>query len=118
MVVVADVTQPELEFQSNRFGTGDSELRKLSQWLREQDVQEAVMESTAQYWKPVWLELEPHLKLNLAQAQSNRARHGRKTDLGDAKRLLRRLVAGELFLSFVPDAEQRSWRSVTRARVQ
>jgi transposase len=118
VVVVADVTQPELHFESRRFGATDSELHNLSLWLSEQGVAEAVMESTAQYWKPVWLELEPHLKLHLAQAQSNRAPHGRKTDFGDAKRLLRRLLAGELFLSFVPAAEQRAWRTVTRARLQ
>jgi transposase len=76
------------------------------------------MESTAQYWKPVWMELEPHMRLNLAQAQSNRAPQGRKSDLADAKRLLRRFVSGELFLSFVPEPQQRGWRSLTRGRVQ
>jgi transposase len=64
------------------------------------------------------MELEPHMRLHLAQAQSNRAPKGRKTDFGDAKRLLRRFVAGELMLSFVPDTEQRAWRMVTRARLQ
>ena len=53
-----------------------------------------------------------------AQARSNRAPGGRKSDLADAKRLVRRFVAGELYLSFVPDPEQRSWRTVTRARLQ
>ena len=79
--------------------------------MRERGVEEVVMESTAQYWKPVWLDLEPHFgKLHLAQAYSNKAPKGRKNDFGDAKRLTRRLVAGELILSFVPDAEQRAWR--------
>lgn len=118
VVVVADVSLPELTFECRRFGTGSNELHTLSQWLRQQDVVETVMESTAQYWKPVWLALEPHMQLHLAQAQSNRAPRGRKTDFGDAKRLLRRLLAGELWLSFVPDAEQRAWRTVTRARLQ
>jgi transposase len=77
------------------------------------------MESTAQYWKPVWLDLEPHVpKLHLAQAQSNRAPKGRKNDFRDAKRLARRLLAGELMLSFVPDAEQRMWRTLTRSKHQ
>jgi transposase len=77
------------------------------------------MESTAQYWKPVWLDLEPHFaKLHLAQAHSNRAPKGRKNDFKDAKRLTRRLLADELILSFVPDAEQRSWRTVTRGKHQ
>lgn len=118
VVVTADVEHPVWTFQCRRFGATARELHELAQWLSQQDVQEAVMESTAQYWRPVWLELEEHLQLHLAQAQSNRAPSGRKTDYRDAKRLLRRFVAGELFLSFVPDAEQRGWRSLTRARVQ
>ena len=76
------------------------------------------MESTAQYWKPVWMELEPHMKLHLAQAQSNKAPKGRKSDLADAKRLVRRFAAGELMLSFIPEPAQRSWRMVTRGRLQ
>lgn len=100
------------------FSTIASDLCHLRKWLCEQGVAEVVMESTAQYWKPVWLELEGHMKLWLAQAQSNRAPRGRKSDYGDSERLVRRFVAGELHLSFVPEAEQRSGRSVTRARVQ
>ena len=48
--------------------------------------------------------------MHLAQAQSNRAAGGRKRDFPDAERLVKRLVAQELTLSFVPDAEQRLWR--------
>lgn len=118
MVVVADASEPELEFEGRRFGTGAAELAHLAAWLAERGVQEVVMESTAQYWKPVWLELEAHFRLHLAQAQSNRAPKGRKWDFGDARRLLRRFVAGELYLSYVPDAEQRSWRTVTRGKLQ
>jgi hypothetical protein len=77
MVVVCEVAEPESLPQRRRFGTTTSELRRLSQWLRECGVEEAVMESTAQYWKPVWYELEPHLRLQLAQAFSNRAPRGR-----------------------------------------
>ncbi|MGH2397236.1 MAG: IS110 family transposase [bacterium] len=119
MVVVTDVTVEELAFESRRFGTTASERQHLVAWLRERGVQEIVMESTAQYWKPVWLDLEPHFgKLHLAQAHSNRAPKGRKHDFADAQRLTRRLVAGELILSFVPDSEQRGWRTMTRAKVQ
>jgi hypothetical protein len=42
-------------------------------------------------------------QLHLAQAHSNRAPKGRKRDFDDAERLVRRYVAGELILSFVPD---------------
>lgn len=118
MVVVYEVGNPAWEPERRRFGTTASELRCLSVWLREQKVEEAVMESTAQYWKPVWYELEPHLRLQLAQAYSNRAPRGRKHDFKDAERLVRRLVAQELILSFVPSGEQRTWRTMTRMKVQ
>ena len=116
---VVDVAGEALEFICQRFGTGAEERRRLVRWLQQQEVTEVVMESTAQYWKPIWLELEPHFqKLHLAQAQSNRAPRGRKHDFRDAKRLARRLLAGELSLSYVPDPEQRLWRVMTRTKQQ
>ena len=54
----------------------------------------------------------------MAQAKSNRAPRGRKNDFADAERLLKRLVANELVLSFVPDTEQRLWRTVSRQKLQ
>jgi transposase len=56
--------------------------------------------------------------LHLAQAQSNRGAGGRKKDFPDAERLVKRLVAQELTLSFVPDVEQRLWRTVVRRKHQ
>ena len=52
-VVVADVGKDEWEFERRKFGTAASELKALEEWLATRDVCEAVMESTAQYWKPV-----------------------------------------------------------------
>ena len=133
-VVVSDVeVENEYHFERRMFGSSPDQLRSLAAWLVEQEVEEAVMESTAQYWKPVWEALEQYWKplrqrregasrrsgtLHLAQAQSSRGRRGRKRDFPDAERLLKRLVAQELTLSFVPNAEQRLWRTVTRRKYQ
>lgn len=118
-VVVTDAAGGgESRFERRKFGTVDSELRALSAWLAEREVREVVMELTAQYWKSVWRELEPKFKLHLAQAQSNRAPRGRKGDFVDGERLVRRHIAGELILSFVPDPEQRIWRTLTRTKLQ
>ena len=57
-VVVADVGKDEWEFERRKFGTAASELKALEEWLAAREVCEAVMESTAQYWKPVWQQLE------------------------------------------------------------
>jgi transposase len=118
MVVVIDADAPAAKQERLRFTTMPSELCRLSTWLKEHGVEEAVMESTAQYWRPVWLELEPHIRLHLAQAFSNRAPRGRKHDFKDAERLVRRLIAQKLILSFVPDGEQRIWRNLTRMKLQ
>lgn len=111
-VVVADVeVEGEYQFERRRFGSNPEHLRLLAEWLREQQVEEVVMESTAQYWQPVWGALERYWKptsqkregagpmsgkLHLAQAYSNRGRRGRKKDFPDAERLVKRLVAQEL----------------------
>ncbi|MBY0506246.1 MAG: IS110 family transposase [Bryobacteraceae bacterium] len=114
-VVIGDGVTP---FERQRFGAMPHDLARLEDWLKEHEISEVVMESTAEYWKPVWNRLEKGFRLHLAQAQSNAAPPGRKHDFGDAERLLRRLNAGELRLSYVPDIEQRAWRTLVRARQQ
>jgi len=56
MVVVMGVQAAGVEWKTGRrrFGTTTPELAQLAAWLQARGVQEAVMESTAQYWKPVW----------------------------------------------------------------
>lgn len=117
-VVVAPHGAVEAQWERRKFGTTVAELKHLAAWLQERGVQDVVMESTAAYWRPVWLGLERHFRVHLAQAQSNRAPYGRKTDFGDTIRLIRRWWAGELRLSFVPDAIQRRWRLICRAMGQ
>ena len=133
-VVVSDVEgEGEYQFERRKFGATPGELHVLAQWLGQQEVEEVVMESTAQYWRPVWGTLERYWKparqqregapqtsgtLHLCQAKSNHGPRGRKNDFLDAERLIRRLVAQELVLSFVPDEAQRLLRTVTRRKYQ
>src|SRR5438128_1711340 len=133
VVVANGEVEGDYQFERRKVGTSPGELRALADWLVEREVEEVVMESTAQYWRPVWEALEQHWRpkrrtrdgasllsgtLHLAQAQSNRGAGGRKQDFPDAERLVKRLVAQELTLSFVPDAEQRLWRTVMRRKYQ
>jgi transposase len=133
-VVVANIqVDGEFQFEHRKVGTSPAELRALADWFLEREVEEVVMESTAQYWRPVWETLERYWRprrrtreganpmsgtLHLAHAQSNRGPGGRKKDFPDAKRLVKRLVAQELTLSGVPDAAQRLWRTVMRGQYQ
>ena len=133
-VVIADIAAGgEYAFDRRMVGTRPEHLRTLAAWFVECGVDEVVMESTAQYWRPVWETLERQWapqrracldavpttgRLHLAQSQSNQGPRGRKRDFADAERLVKRLVAQELTLSFVPDVEQRLWRTVMRRKHQ
>jgi transposase len=133
-VVVADIAgEGDYRFERRKFGATAGELHWLAQWLVPQGVEEVIMESTAQHWKPVWGAREQYWRparqkregagkmsgtLPLCQARSNHGPRGRKNDFADAERMIKRLVAQELILSFVPDPEQRLWRTVTRRKHQ
>ena len=60
-VVVADVeVEGDYHFERQKVGTSPAQLRALADWLVEREVEEVVMESTAQYWRPVWEALEQY----------------------------------------------------------
>jgi transposase len=84
-----------------RFECFTADLHCLADWLKSYGVKTVAVESTAQYWKPLWSALERYWKpschnregagkmsgtLHLAQALSNRGRRGRKKDFWDAER--------------------------------
>jgi len=117
-VVIRVESEDKVEYLKRKFGTTANEVVHLASWLTQQNVLEAALESTAEYWRPVWNGLEAHLKLHLCNPLQVKARRGRKQDFRDAQRLADRWHSGDLEESFVPGAEQRSWRWLTRSRVQ
>ena len=117
-VVIRREPNEKVEYLKRKFGTTRSEIEHLAGWLRHEQVEEVVMESTAQYWRPVWNGLEAHFGLHLCHPLKVRAPRGRKQDFRDAQRLADRWWSGDLEDSFIPGAEQRQWRWLTRTRVQ
>ncbi len=117
-VVVRREKDGKAEYNSRNFGATTAEIAHLAAWLSSEGATEVAMESTAQYWRPVWHGLEAHFKLHLCHPLKVKAPRGRKHDFGDARRLADRWWSGDLEDSFVPGAEQRQWRLMTRTRVQ
>jgi len=117
-VVVRREQDGRTEYEKRKFGTTQAEIEHLAGWLQHLQVREVAMESTAQYWRPVWYRLEGHFEPHLCHPLKTRAPRGRKRDFRDAQRLADRWWAGDLEDSFIPGAEQRSWRWLTRTRVQ
>jgi transposase len=97
-----------------RFGTMTADLVELRQWLMEQQVTHAAMESTGVYWQPVFNLLEGHLEVWVVNAQHIKKVPGRKTDMKDAEWIAQLMQCGLLKPSFVPQRQQRELRDLTR----
>lgn len=108
---------PGRRVELRTFATFTSGLEALADWLGAEGVVEVVMEATGPYWKPIWYVLEDRgFDLKLVNAKHVKMVPGRKTDLADAAWLAELLEHGLLRSSFVPPAEIRELRDLTRYR--
>jgi transposase len=110
----------DAQAQTRRFGTINEELERLRSWLVESGCTQVVMESTGEYWRPIFnvLEEAPSLKVILANAQQVKSLRGHKTDPNDAHWLAHLLRHGMVRPSYIPPVEIRQLRELTRRRRQ
>lgn len=102
--------------EKRTFSTMTRALLELSDWLQAGRVTHVAMESTGEYWRPVYNILEGQFELLVVNAAHMKAVPGRKTDSKDAEWVAELLEHGLLRASFVPPIEQRDLRDLTRAR--
>jgi transposase len=102
--------------ERRRFGTTRAELERLRDWLRDEEITHAVMESTGSYWKPVFNVLEDSVQVLLANAQQVKTRKGHKTDDKDGWWLAHLLRHAMIYPSFIPPRPIRELRDLTRRR--
>jgi transposase len=98
------------------FETMTDGLLALSDWLSAVGVKQVAMESTGEYWKPIYTILEGNFEIVVANAQHMKAVPGRKTDAKDAEWIADLLRHGLLKASFIPPQPQRDVRELTRLR--
>ncbi len=119
-VVVAAIIVPGKEKglykETRSFETMTGELLALSDWLMSQGVTYVAMESTGEYWKPIFNILENNFEVLLVNAQHISKVPGRKTDVSDAEWIADLLRHGLLSPSFIPPLGQRELRELTRYR--
>jgi transposase len=113
--VVACVLTPEGQ-ETRTFGAMTAELLVRADWLLAWGCTHVAVESTGDYWKPVFNILEGTCKVILVNAQHVKAVPGRKTDVKDAAWLADLLQHGLLRASFIPPVAQRELRDLTRYR--
>jgi transposase len=113
--VVAAIIVPGKK-ETRTFETMTADLLTLSDWLTAHSVTHVAMESTGEYWKPVFNILEDNFEVLLVNAQHIKSVPGRKTDIKDAEWIADLLRHGLLKASFIPPVGQRELRELTRYR--
>ena len=116
--VPSDTTAGRRQQETRSFRTTRKELLALADWLRSWGVTKVGMESTGDYWKPVYFLLEQQdLDCVLYHAAQVKALPGRpKTDKQDAVWIAKITERGSLPSSFVPPEDIRRLRTHTRYR--
>jgi transposase len=100
------------------FGTMTQDLLAWSDWLAEAGITHVAMESTGEYWKPVYNLLGGNVTLFLVNAAHVQQVPGRKTDKADARWLATLMRYGLLQASVIPPQGQRDVRDLTRYRTK
>ena len=119
-VVVATILVSDehglLTKETRSFETMTASLLTLSDWFTSYGVTHVAMESTGEYWKPIYNILEENFEVLLVNAQHIKAVPGRKTDVKDSEWIADLLRHGLLKASFIPPKGQRELRELTRFR--
>src|SRR5207249_8697532 len=98
------------------FSTMTAGLLALVDWLLSLGITHVAMESTGEFWKPLYNLLEGNFTVLVVNAQQIKHVPGRKTDVKGAEWIAELLAHGLLRASFVPPAPQRALRDLTRQR--
>src|SRR3989449_8014282 len=113
--VVAWLITPQGK-QIRTFATRTGDILRMADWLTQEGCTHAAMESTGVFWEPIYNLLEGEFELQVVNGQHIKAVPGRKTDVKDAEWIADLLRHGLLRASFIPDAQQRDLRELTRYR--
>jgi transposase len=103
-------------WSSESLGQMTADLLALSDWLAEVGITHVAMDSTGEYWRPVYNLLEGDITIFLVNAARVKQVPGRKTDKADARWLAKLMRTGLLQASFIPPRGQRDLRDLTRYR--
>jgi len=105
-----------VERHTRTFGTMTADLLALAAWLLSLEITHVAMESTGEYWKPIYNLLEGSFTVLIVNAQHIKNVPGRKTDVQDAQWIADLLCHGLVRGSFIPPQPQRDLRDLTRQR--
>lgn len=108
------ITQDKAKIFERMYGVLTPDLRQMCDDMIAYGVEEAAMESTANYWVPVWNALCDSMSLKLANPFFIKQLPGRKSDVKDAQWIAECLVNDTIRGSFVPGTVVQDMRKYNR----
>jgi transposase len=114
-VMATILSSDGLKLQS-RFETSLEDLLKFKSWLKENGCHKVALESTGNYWLPIYHVLEGHVNFILANAYQIKHIPGRKTDTLDSEWIAELCLKNLITPSRIFTQDHRELRSLTRAR--
>lgn len=114
-ILIYDFEKKEIHWITNRFNTFPKGLQDLATWLKDHNCIDACMESTGQYWYPVFDALEAaELKPVVSHPKYTKPLKGKKSDPNDAKWIAKAFSCGRVRCSFIPPKKFRNLRGLER----
>ena len=114
-IVATILSSDGLKLQ-DRFETNLEELLKFKDWLKENGCHKVALESTGNYWLPIYHVLEGSVNFILANAYQIKHIPGRKTDALDSEWIAEICLKNLISPSRIFCRNHRELRSLTRAR--
>jgi transposase len=114
-IVATILSSDGLKLQ-DRFDTNLEELLKFKYWLKENGCHKVALESTGNYWLPIYHVLEGSVNFILANAYQIKHVPGRKTDTLDSEWIAEICLKNLISPSRIFCKNHRELRSLTRAR--
>jgi transposase len=114
--IVATILSSDGMKLQDRFDTNLEDLLKFKNWLKENNCHKVAVESTGNYWIPIYSVLEGSVNFILANAYQIKHIPGRKTDMLDSEWIAEICLKNLIFPSRVFFRDHRELRSLARSR--
>ena len=114
-IVATILSSDGLKLQ-DRFETNLEELLKFKDWLKDNGCHKVALESTGNYWLPIYHVLEGSVNFILANAYQIKHIPGRKTDALDSEWIAEICLKNLISPSRIFPRDHRELRSLTRTR--
>jgi len=114
--IVATILSSDGMKLQDRFDTNLEDLLKLKNWLKENNCHKVAVESTGNYWIPIYNVLEGSVNFILANAYQIKHIPGRKTDMLDSEWIAEICLKNLISPSRIFFRDHRELRSLTRSR--